>query len=92
MGTLGCINDMQRRDKENREIRKLGRERLKEIRNRLLETGIDAKRIHTSVERMEEIRRKTQEKEEADNKYLFKVQLIVVVCVLLVLFLIWLVF
>lgn len=82
---------MLQRDKENREIRKLGRERLKEIR-RLLETGIDAKRIHTSVERMEEIRRKTQEKEEADNKYLFKVQLIVVVCVLLVLFLIWLVF
>ena len=68
MGTLGCINDMLQRDKENREIRKLGRERLKEIR------------------------RKTQEKEEADNKYLFKVQLIVVVCVLLVLFLIWLVF
>lgn len=59
---------MLQRDKENREIRKLGRERLKEIR------------------------RKTQEKEEADNKYLFKVQLIVVVCVLLVLFLIWLVF
>lgn len=83
---------MLQRDKENREIRKLGRERLKEIRNRLLERGIDAKQIHTSVERMEEIRRKTQEKEEADNKYLFKVQLIVVVCVLLVLFLIWLVF
>lgn len=41
---------------------------------------------------MEEIRRKTQEKEEADNKYLFKVQLIVVVCVLLVLFLVWVVF
>lgn len=40
---------MLQRDKENREIRKLGRERLKEIRNRLLETGIDAKRIHTSV-------------------------------------------
>ncbi|MFS2716176.1 hypothetical protein AAH068_14760 [Bacteroides uniformis] len=57
-----------------------------------METGIDAKRIHTSVERMEEIRRKTQEKEEADNKYLFKVQLIVVVCVLLVLFLVWVVF
>lgn len=23
MGTLGCINDMLRRDKENRELRKL---------------------------------------------------------------------
>ena len=28
MGTLGCINDMMRRDKENRELRKAGKERL----------------------------------------------------------------
>ena len=25
MGTLGCINDMMRRDKENRELRKQNR-------------------------------------------------------------------
>ena len=37
MGTLGCINDMMRRDKENRELRKAGKERLNEIRNRLVE-------------------------------------------------------
>lgn len=30
MGTLGCINDMIQRDKENRELRKLGRERRKD--------------------------------------------------------------
>ena len=30
MGTLGCINDMLQRDKENRELRKLSKERLKE--------------------------------------------------------------
>ena len=35
MGTLGCINDMMRRDKENRELRKAGKERLNETRNRL---------------------------------------------------------
>ena len=29
MGTLGCINDMMRRDKENRELRKLNRDRIK---------------------------------------------------------------
>ena len=27
MGTLGCINDMMRRDKENRELRKAGKRR-----------------------------------------------------------------
>ena len=32
MGTLGCINDMLRRDKENRELRKRGRERMHETR------------------------------------------------------------
>ena len=29
MGTLGCINDMLQRDKENRELRKLNRDRIK---------------------------------------------------------------
>ena len=29
MGTLGYINDMMRRDKENRELRKLNRDRIK---------------------------------------------------------------
>ena len=37
MGTLGCINDMMRRDKENRELRKAGKERLNETRNRLID-------------------------------------------------------
>lgn len=27
MGTLGCINELMRRDKENRELRKLNREK-----------------------------------------------------------------
>ena len=30
MGTLGCIHDMMRRDKENRELRQRDRERMKE--------------------------------------------------------------
>ena len=30
MVTLGCINDMLQRDKENRELRKLNKERMKE--------------------------------------------------------------
>lgn len=32
MGTLGCINDMLQRDKENRELRKLNRDRIKELK------------------------------------------------------------
>lgn len=36
MGTLGCINDMMRRDKENRELRNRNRERINDTRNRLI--------------------------------------------------------
>ena len=66
MGTLGCINDMLQRDKENRELRKLSKERLKETRNRLMKIGSSTKLPDTSVEEMKEIRKKTIEKEIAD--------------------------
>ena len=56
MGTLGCINDMLQRDKENRELRKLSKERLKETRNRLMKIGSSTKLPDTSVEEMKEIR------------------------------------
>lgn len=39
MGTLGYINDMMRRDKENRELRKLNRDRIKNTLNILWEKG-----------------------------------------------------
>ena len=38
MGTLGCINDMLQRDKENRELRKRNRERLTDTYHRLLDS------------------------------------------------------
>ena len=39
MGTLGCINDMLQRDKENRELRKLNRDRIKEHQKYLVNKG-----------------------------------------------------
>ena len=90
MGTLGCVNDMLRRDKENRELRKLGRERLKETRNKLIEIGSGTKLPDISVEKMEEIRKKTQEKEEADNMHLLKVKLLIATCTLFIILLTWL--
>ena len=50
MGTLGCINDMLRRDKENRELRKRGRERmLKHGRNFLIPGK--CRQIHNCLQR-----------------------------------------
>ena len=75
MGTLGCINDMQRRDKENRELRKLGRERIKETRTRLSKIGKGTKLPEISAEEVEEIQRKTKEKTDMDNDNLFKTKI-----------------
>lgn len=62
MGTLGCINDMLQRDKENRELRKRNRERLTATYHRLLDTGKETDLSQITVEKMEDIRRKTLEK------------------------------
>lgn len=89
MGTLGCINDMLRQDKENRELRKVGRERLNETRNRLIDLSKKELSSRISIEQLEEIRIKTQEKEEADKNHLFKIKLIMLGIVLILGILIW---
>ena len=77
MGTLGCINDMLRRDKENRELRKVGRERINETRNRLIDLKQKEQSSHISIEGLKEIIIKTAEKEEADRDQFFKMKLII---------------
>lgn len=87
MGTLGCINDMMRRDKENRELRNRNRERMKETRDRLIEVGKGRGLPDVSAEEIEHIRKNTVEKEKADSDKLFRLKLkfAVVVGVLLLL-------
>lgn len=87
MGTLGCINDMMRRDKENRELRNRNRERMKETRDRLIEGGKGRGLPDVSAEEIEHIRKNTVEKEKADSDKLFRLKLkfAVVVGVLLLL-------
>ena len=67
MGTLGCINDMLQRDKENRELRKRNRERLTDTYHRLLDSEKNTDLSQMTIEKMEDIRRKTLEKEELKN-------------------------
>ena len=52
MGTLGCINDMLQRDKENRELRKRNRERLTDTYHRLLDTGKETDLSQMTVEKI----------------------------------------
>jgi len=77
MGTLGCINDMLQRDKENRELRKLNRDRMKEHHKYLVGKGKNADLSNVSIEKIEEIRKKTIEKEQSDQIYMFTICLLV---------------
>lgn len=86
MGTLGCINDMMRRDKENRELRNRNHERMQETRNRLIEVGKGRELPDISADSIDHIRKNTVEKERADNVKLFRLKLkfaVIVVVVLL---------
>lgn len=93
MGTLGCINDMLRRDKENRELRKRGCERMHETRKKLL----DARKMQTnsqlSAEEIDSIREKIVEKEECDKNQAFKIKMkmmVLCLCLFLIMYLLFL--
>lgn len=77
MGTLGCVNDMLQRDKENRALRKIGRERMKETRRRLLETRASSPSSHFSLEQLEDIRKNTLEKEKLERKRFNRAYLVI---------------
>lgn len=68
MGTLGCINDMIQRDKENRELRKLGRERRKDRLDRMY----CGKKLHLServtADDMKQAQEQIADKQEQDLK------------------------
>ena len=87
MGTLGCIHDMMRRDKENRELRQRSRERMRETRRRMTECQHKEIPPTLSVEKLEEIKRRTQEKEQADRKQALQITLYVGLIALLLLLL-----
>lgn len=92
MGTLGCINDMLRRDKENRELRRLGRERMNDTRNRLIDLNKKDRPSTISLEQLEEIKRRTNERKESDSNRLFKTKLIMLGILLITALLAWIVF
>lgn len=87
MGTLGCIHDMMRRDKENRELRRHNRERMKETRRRMTECRHREIPPTLSVEKLEEIKKQTQEKEQTDQNRAFRIKLIVGLVMLVLLLL-----
>ena len=93
MGTLGCINDMLRRDKENRELRKRSRERMQETRKKLLEARKMQTNSQLSAEEIGCIREKIVEKEECDKNQAFKIKMkmmVLCLCLFLIMYLLFL--
>lgn len=64
MGTLGCINDMLRRDKENRELRQRNRDRMKDTYSKLLDVGNKTQLPSSSIEELEDVQKKITEKKQ----------------------------
>lgn len=81
MGTLGCINDMLQRDKENRALRKLSRGRMREHYKYLVERK-GPERADVTIEEIEKIRR-----ELSDKEHLFRAKTILAACALVLLLL-----
>ena len=69
MGTLGCINDMLRRDKENRELRKRNRERINETRDRLLHVKKYQMNQDLTIESLEAAHKEILQKEQEDRNF-----------------------
>ncbi|MDO4181722.1 MAG: hypothetical protein Q4D36_10595 [Bacteroidales bacterium] len=84
MGTLGCINDMMRRDKENRELRYRNRERMNETRNRLIEVKKrqSSRSSSETIKRMEKIAQQTLEREHLEQQSFFRGALFFILLVL----------
>ena len=72
MGTLGCVNDMLRRDKENRELRKRSRERLSDTRRRLLDTRGERVSHGISAEQLTRIVSERQKRERIEKNIYFR--------------------
>lgn len=92
MGTLGCINDMLRRDKENRELRRRSRERMKDTHLQLLKVKENRDAPQISAEQLEHIQKEIQQKAEREWKETFWLKLSFLSFAVVIVFLVWLLF
>lgn len=81
MSFAGFVFDMIRRDKENRDMRNLRRERLNERLDKMYE-GHNDMPLNTTAEDMAEIAKLTKKKEQSEQRYSLKMTLFILgVCI-----------
>lgn len=84
MSFAGFVFDMIRRDKENRAMRNLRRERLNNRLDKMYK-GRHSKLPNTTPEDMEKIAKMTKEKEQSEDNYIAKMTLIILsICIITV--------
>ena len=93
MGTLGCISDMLRRDKENRDLRKRNHEKFYETRERMLHVKKGSRNSNLSIESLEKRSKETEEKNIEDRKvyYRFFIKFLLI-CISLIIIIIFIIY
>lgn len=81
MSFAGFVFDMIRRDKENRDLRNIRRERLNERLNKMYE-GHNGMPQNTTAEDMKKIAKQTKERERSELNYSAIITLVIVgICI-----------
>lgn len=81
MSFAGFVFDMIRRDKENRGMRNLRRERFNDRMDKMYK-GHHGKLPNTTPENMKKIAEMTKEKEQSEHNYILKTTLIILsICI-----------
>lgn len=82
MSFAGFVFDMIRRDKENRDLRNIRRERLNERLDKMYE-GYNGMPQNTTAEDMEKIARQTEKRERSEQNYTVIMTLVIVgICII----------
>lgn len=91
MSFSGFVFDMIRRNKENRDLLTLRRERMKDLQGKMYRKG-RLQNPNITVEELEKIEKATQEKEEAETQYYLRSTLIFLAVLAVLTLLLWWVF
>ena len=88
MSFSGFIFDMIRRNKENRDLLTLRRERMKDLQGKMYRKGT-LQNPNVTLEELEKIEKATREKEKAETQYNLRATLIFLTVTAILAFILW---
>ena len=91
MSFSGFVFDMIRRNKENRDLLTLRRERMKDLQGKMYQQGT-LQNPNITVEELEKIEKATRDKEKAETQYYLRSTLIFLAVLAVLALLLWWIF